>query len=311
MKKSFWGYKPQEVDENIEFMEAQNLRLERQVKQLTAELDKTKKELEEANAAQIGAVDFDASAADPAVVDELQHKLAEAELEKLELSAKITSLDKKISEMTDAAETAKDGKDFDDVGNICRLAYEDMHTTKQKTKDYLTDFLDQFWQKWSNYENLFSELMEQVLERQKESKEKFISYADYVLQSYDDMEGSNRELDSYIAEIVERKNNIADDLNSIIAELDKSFENEDPQEPEIDSAQAESDVSDEEEAKHSILATVRKMRDAKVAAKKKQEEAKAEKAEAAPVEKAEKPKRSENKEEPTSISPIVNIRNII
>ena len=39
MKKSFWEYDPQEVDETVEYLEASNAKLEKQVRLLNSELE--------------------------------------------------------------------------------------------------------------------------------------------------------------------------------------------------------------------------------------------------------------------------------
>ncbi len=308
MKKSFWGYNVQEVDESVGFLESQNVKLERQVKQLTAELEKARGELEEASAAREDGQMPEGASENAELVAQLQQKLTDSEQEKQELSQKIASLNSRLSELSAAAEEPKEETTFDDIGNICKSAYEDMHIAKQKTKDNLKNFLDEFWQKWNSYEELLTELSRQNILKQQESKNSFISYADHILQVYGEMESSNRELDSHLAEIVERRTGIANELNGILTELDKDYDEEPEEEAE---EEPEETVEEPEEDRFSILSTIRKLRESRIVPIKTQEaEHPAEEAPAKENKGAEAAEPAEEDDTP-SISPNVNIRNII
>ena len=45
MKKAIWGYNIHEVDESIDYLETQNIKLEKQVRQLSEDLEKVRGEL--------------------------------------------------------------------------------------------------------------------------------------------------------------------------------------------------------------------------------------------------------------------------
>lgn len=256
MKKTFWGYSIQEVDDNIGYLESQNIKLERQVKQLSSELEKAKNDLQNTQLNSEGSSEQTETAEKDRLISELEQKLSEAEKKNRELTSNSEELKAKINELS-SANSAQENAAYDEVGKICQIAYADMHITKQKTKEHIEMFLKQFWKQWSAYEKQLAALSEQVKARQQEGRDSFISYADYILQTFGDMENSNRELDDNLSEIIGKKSKIEDSLNSLLSELDKDFDDE----RDIHDALPETETPDETETddgkKYSILAAIK------------------------------------------------------
>ncbi len=168
MKKTIWGYNIQEVDETVGYLETQNIKLERQVKQLSAELDKAKKELEEKGTA----ADASLISEKDGLIAELRAKTEVAEAKSLELVSQNEALNKKISELT-AEAAAKDP--FENIGSICRQVYTDIHNSKQRAKESIEDFLSEFWEEWKRYEAQLTDLSDKLAAKQQKSRESFIS----------------------------------------------------------------------------------------------------------------------------------------
>lgn len=257
MKKTLWGYSIQEVDETVNYLETQTIKLERQVKQLTAELSKAQNELEEATAPEV-TQDLEKDN----LIAELRQKLEEAEGKNKELIAQNEALTGKVAEVT-AEAAAKDP--FENIGNICKQAYADIHISKQKAKDCLEGFLQEFWTEWKNYEIQLNELSEKLSQKQQKSREAFISYADYILKVYGDIEDSNNSFETQFTEIVKSKSKIECSLSAILSELDKDLEIEDSLESEAEHRfEPSCENAPEEESKISILAAIQKLNDSKI-----------------------------------------------
>lgn len=307
MKKTIWGYNIQEVDETVGYLETQNIKLERQVKQLSAELDKAKKELEEKGTA----ADASLISEKDGLIAELRAKTEVAEAKSLELVSQNEALNKKISELT-AEAAAKDP--FENIGSICRQVYTDIHNSKQRAKESIEDFLSEFWEEWKRYEAQLTDLSDKLAAKQQKSRESFISYADYILKVYGDIEESNSAFENQFAEIVKSKSKIECSLNSIISELDKDVEF-------IGADQAEQDCTDEQiaesvsekESEVSILAAIRQMNESKAEAEaeEKAEAAEDETVSDAPSAAASAPQLSMVGKDEINISRKVNIKNII
>jgi len=168
MKKAIWGYNIHEVDESIDYLETQNIKLEKQVRQLLEDLEKVRVELrlyEESANGEDGA-----DGENEKITAELRSELdslkiayersekerekSERELERSEkerksLSAEVSRLNSKLAE---------EGTVFSDVGNICRLAYEDMHNAKLRAKENVENFLKIFWGEWEEYQRRVCDL---------------------------------------------------------------------------------------------------------------------------------------------------------
>lgn len=261
MKKSLWGYNIQEVDESICYFESQTIKLERQVKQLTAELNKAKTELEEASILPTDVL----NAEQDGTVAELREKLAQVENANKELTAQNAELTQRINEVS---EKASANEPFESIGNICKLAYSDIHTSKQKAKESLESFLNDFWLEWKTYEKRLAELSALLDAKRNESRESFISYADYVLKVYGDMESTHNDFDGQISEIAKSKSKIENSLYTLLSELDKDFDTEDNSsntvlEQQESPVKAETDP--ESENKSLIIEAIKKLNERKTA----------------------------------------------
>lgn len=256
MKKSFWGYSIQEVDDNISYLESQNIKLERQVKQLSSELEKAKNELQNIQLDADGSSEQTGSVEKDRLIAELEQKLTESEKKNQELVSSAEELKAKINELS-SANLMQESVAYDEVGKICQIAYADMHITKQKTKEHIELFLQQFWKQWSAYEKQLAALSEQVKARQQESRDSFISYADYILQAFGDMENSNRELDNNLSEIIGKKSKIEDSLNSLLSELDKDFDDEKDVSEDSPETKIAEEVETDDKKKYSILTAIK------------------------------------------------------
>lgn len=215
MKKSLWGYNTREVDESIDSLESRNIQLERQVKQLTAELEKARTELEVSIESPSNTVAVDLQNETVindlrAELDSVHEKNAQLKLANEKLLAEIAKKNAEVSEQTAA---------FSEVGNICRLAYEDMHNMKQKTRENLESFLQNFWNEWQKYQQQVLSLSEEIKLQQEESRKSFIASADYILQSYGSMEQKNRQFADNVSEISNTEEKLHADLVAILAEL--------------------------------------------------------------------------------------------
>ena len=121
MKKSLWGYNVQEVDETMEYFEANQAKLNKKVKQLTEEMDSVRKELDGKN---------------QTIEEQAQAHAQELQVaadEKASLEAKIKELEAVVAEY----DQTKD--ELDRVGEICKSAYEDMNQTKKSLRVSLTE----------------------------------------------------------------------------------------------------------------------------------------------------------------------------
>lgn len=257
MKKTLWGYSIQEVDETVGYLETQTVKLERQVKQLSEELDKTKKELETANTSP----EFLQDAENEDLIAELRQKLEKEENQNRELVMQNDALSNQLNSLS--AEVAE--KDpFEMIGSICKQAYTDIHTSKQKSKECIESFLKEFWCEWKNYEVQLAELSEKLALKQHKSRESFISYADYILKVYGDIEESNSKFEKQFSEVVKSRSKIECSLNSILSELDKDIEINDVSENKTeDQFEEEIEKEMQEKSQISILGAIQKLNENK------------------------------------------------
>ena len=253
MKKTFWGYSIQEVDETVGYLETQNIKLERQVKQLSSELDKAKRELEEAR------VDFEASRGTEgdAVATELRAKLEIAESKNRELAAQNEALNGQLGELLS---TAGANDPLENVGNVCKQAYADIYASKQKAKESLEGFLSEFFNEWNKYELKLAQLSEEIVSNRQKSRESFISYADYILKVYGVMEQSDDSFETKLSDVLESRANIERSLGAMLAELDGGVAPEDNAAPEVE---VEPETEVKAEPKLSILDAIRKLKEDK------------------------------------------------
>lgn len=309
MKKTFWGYSVHEVDENIEYLESQNVKLEKLVKQLTAELEKVKSELESASAVSESDSDNALIAQKDSVIAKNTQKITE-----------LTEENEKLKTALSTAAAVKDGSgvrsassaSFDDIGNMFKTAYADMHLTKQKAKEYIAEFLDSFWKEWNSYEKQLAALSESLKAKQQESRNSFISYADFILQSYGDIENSNSELESNISDMLGQKFKIEKHLNSLLDELDKNLDEDvNPSDTYQQSVDEQDDSSADDETQYSILNAIKaRVEDKEETVSDEKPSAKDVISAAEHLHSSDKPHFDDNNEG-MSISQKVNIRNII
>lgn len=215
MKKSFWGYNIHEVDENMDYLEMQNIKLEKQVKQLSADLEKAKTELEfsTAGTGNIDAVNEESEK----TINRLRTELDSVKTVYAQLKAENENLSAEIAQKN--AEATERSEAFTEVGNICRLAYKDMHRTKQKTRESLEDFLASFWEAWKKYQQQVYFLSEQIKFQQEESRKSFIESADQILQTYGSMEQKNQTFNAGLSEIADISDRLQSQLESLLAEM--------------------------------------------------------------------------------------------
>ena len=237
MKKAIWGYNIHEVDESIDYLETQNIKLEKQVRQLSEDLEKVRGELclyeESANGA--GGADGENEKITAELRSELdslkiayersekEREKSERELERSEkernsLSAEVSRLNSKLAE---------EGTVFSDVGNICRLAYEDMHNAKLRAKENVENFLKIFWGEWEEYQRRVCDLSAEIKRRQQESRNFFIESADKILHVYGSMNQNNREFENGLSEIIDVKDSLQAKLKEFLARLEEDVRDDD------------------------------------------------------------------------------------
>ena len=254
MKKALWGYNIHEVDENMDYLETQNIKLEKQVKQLSAELEKAKTELE-FSTADSGSLEAVKEECDR-TINGLRAELVSAKTAYTQLKAENEKLSSEIARKD--AESSEQSEVFAEVGNICRLAYEDMHHTKQKTRETLESFLASFWTEWKKYQQQVCSLSEQIKLQQEESRKSFIESADRILQSYGGITQQNQLFDTGLSDIMETSEKLQSELESLLAELDDESETEAEEEPfpETASGQTGENVLQEKIDTYSILRAI-------------------------------------------------------
>ena len=237
MKKAIWGYNIHEVDESIDYLETQNIKLEKQVRQLSEDLEKVRGELRLYEESANGADGADGE--NEKITAELRSELdslkiayerseterekSERELERSEkerksLSAEVSRLNSKLAE---------EGTVFSDVGNICRLAYEDMHNAKLRAKENVENFLKIFWGEWEEYQRRVCDLSAEIKRRQQESRNFFIESADKILHVYGSMNQNNREFENGLSEIIDVKDSLQAKLEEFLARLEEDVRDDD------------------------------------------------------------------------------------
>ena len=137
MKKSFWGYNTQEVQEAIELLEIQNSRLEKQVKQLTAELETVRLERDKAIAEKGG------NTAATKEQEELKARCETLEKENRRLT------EDKESAVRHAQELRVQQDELGQVSDICRSAYADMAEAKRGVREKIDAFAESFLNQWA------------------------------------------------------------------------------------------------------------------------------------------------------------------
>lgn len=253
MKKAIWGYNIHEVDESIDYLEAQNIKLEKQVRQLSEDLEKARAETSLSVDSSDG--EDKTGVENEKLIDGLRAELesvklayAQSEKERENLAGEIARRDSKSAER---------GEMFSEVGNICRLAYEDMHNTKRKAKENIEEFLREFWNEWQRYQQQVCDLSEQIKRRQQESRNLFIESADQILHIYGSMKQNSQEFDVGFSEIMSSKGSLQSKLEELLDGLDEDVRAESEESLAAEEAAAGSPEPQKNEEAYSILRTIK------------------------------------------------------
>ena len=201
MKKSLWGYNVQEVDETMEYFEANQAKLNKKVKQLTEEMDSVRKELDAKN---------------QTIEEQAQahaHELQVAADEKASLEAKIKELEAVVAEY----DQTKD--ELDRVGEICKSAYEDMNQTKKSLRVSLTDFLEEFWKRWEGRLKKVEEMEKHLADINAQGKEEFLKFTEKMLKQYQTIHEETEEFSKEVEDITAVKYEMQSELATIIRTL--------------------------------------------------------------------------------------------
>ena len=237
MKKSLLGYNSQEVDETIEYLETANAKLEKQVKQLRAELEELRQKQSEALPAE-----------DPAkekAAKELEARCGALTSENEKLRAEVAALTAQVQQ------AAGEQDALEQVSEICRTAYLDMSEAKRKTKERIESFTGGFLDKWTAYYEKVVTLSEELRKTQAESRDAFLSAADEILSKYAVIAQEGESLHGYMDELKLTEGDMRGQVRSILDSLGA--------EEEIAGAAAEPEepAKREEEPKYAVLRALR------------------------------------------------------
>ena len=205
MKKNLWGYNVQEVDENIEYLESVNARLEKQIKQLTVELEAEKNR-------------------DPSCASADHAELAQAKGQLSALTSEVERLKNENKRLSEQLNSAPSTDEFSHVGNICRSAYEDMAAAKENTRESLKTAIDTFGDNWALYQKRLSEISAQISNAQEASREAFLSAADEILGCYASFEQEHKNMTRQMQEIEHIKDELHKKLDVLLADADAGAE---------------------------------------------------------------------------------------
>lgn len=133
-------------------------------------------------------------------------------------------------------------------------AYSDMNAAKHRTREQLEEYLGRFWGEWQGCRDRLTELASQLEEKQAQSRESFISYADYILRAYGDMRDDSARLRDGMSELTAAEDGIREGMERLLHELDGELP-ETAAEPEP--VEAEAEEEDEPEQGYSIINAVR------------------------------------------------------
>ena len=194
MKKSLWGYNVQEVEETVEYFEANQAKLNKKVKQLTEEIDSVRQELEGKNK----------------TIEEQAQAHAD---EKATLESKIAELEKRVAEYDQTKE------ELERVGEICKTAYEDMHQTKKSLRATLTDFLGEFWKRWENRLKKVEDMEKHLADINAQGKDEFLKFTERMLKQYQTIHDETEDFSKEITDITTMKYEMQSELATIIRNL--------------------------------------------------------------------------------------------
>lgn len=234
MKKSFWGYDPQEVDETVEYLEVSNAKLEKQIRQLNSELEELRLKGESAVHEQSAEVQ------DLQKNGQLEERCVQLEAENEKLKADIKALS-----MRGTGESSRG--ELEQASEICRAAYQDMAQARQKAKEKLEEFTCGFLDKWNDYQQKISTLTDEVQKTQEESREAFLIAADGILEKYSLIGRESETLQGCMGGLEEAQNDIRSQIDELLATMDAG-------EPEpSDVPEAPYEQPQEEEQRYAVL----------------------------------------------------------
>ena len=208
MKKSFMGYNPQEVDETIEYLEATNAKLEKQVKQLNAELSELQAKQKEAASEERDDQEK------TRMQEQLESQCAAFRAENEQLKATVASL----SAQMEASAAAQD--EFKQVSEICRVAYQDMFEAKAKAKQQIQTFTEDFLTKWADYHQRVMCLSGELRKTQEESRDAFLNAADEILSKYTAIAEEGADLQTHMDEMELAETDIREQVRGILESLE-------------------------------------------------------------------------------------------
>ncbi len=236
MKKSFWGYNVQEVDESMDLLESAKLKLEKKVKTLTADLESTREELAAART-RLTASDTGG------VSGELERKYRETEKEAASLRAEVVSLKAEVASLAQKnSQMAAQIATYDEqsmqnaaeqAGDICRAAYEDMANAKANSKAVLERFLDSFWERFNQYELKIRDLYEDVISANETSREGFLAAADDILTNYSVIRKQDERMKQRLVEVQALRDDAQREMAAVLGELSRQEKSDDRMEEEI------------------------------------------------------------------------------
>lgn len=235
MKKSFWGYNVQEVDESMDLLESAKAKLEKKVKSLTADLESTREELA---AARTRLTDADTGSGS----GELERKYRETEKEAASLRAEVVSLKSEVASLVQKNnQMAMQIASYDEqsmqnaveqAGDICRAAYEDMANAKANSKAVLERFLDSFWERFNQYERKIRELYEDIISVNEANREGFLAAADEILTNYSVIRKQDEIMNQRLEEVNALRDDVQKEMAAVLGELGRQEQADDQPEKE-------------------------------------------------------------------------------
>ena len=170
------------------------------------------------------------------------------------LTERAASLESENMQLGARLSEASETETIERIGDICMSAYSDMNAAKQRTREQLEGYLACFWNEWQGCRDRLTELASQLEEKQIQSRESFISYADCSLRAYGDMRDDSARLRDGMGELTAAEDGIREGMERLLRELD-SEPPETPAEPESVETEAEEEGGPEQDC--SIIDAVR------------------------------------------------------
>lgn len=179
MKKGFWGYRAQDVDDAMDLLESQNASLTKRNLHLEAELQELRTKLEAGDAPETEA---------QAATQKLQERMSSLELEKKEWQERAEAAEAKLT-MLEARQN-----DLERVSAICREAYADMSAAKQHTREKMEESVEMFMRQWEAAQREMQELFGEIGGLRENVREAFITAADGILTRFDALSAESQDL---------------------------------------------------------------------------------------------------------------------